>query len=76
MVEFLKKHTINTIVTKGEIMAAIAQNSGGAVCRDLTIKNSIVSADGETTWGNADTITLLPYQYADISSDDITIEIA
>lgn len=74
MIEFLDKHTINTIVTKGEIMAAIAQNSGGAVCRNLTIERGIVSG-GETTWGDADTITLLPYQYADISSDDITIEI-
>lgn len=75
MVEFLKKHTIiNTVVTKGEIMAAIAQNSGGAVCRDLTIERGIVSG-GETTWGDVDTITLLPYQYADISFDDITIEI-
>lgn len=74
IVEFLKKHTINTVVTKGEIMAAIAQNSGGAVCRDLSIEIGIVSY-GETTWGNVDTITLRPYEYSAITSSDITVNV-
>jgi hypothetical protein len=74
IVEFLKKHTINTVVTKGEIMAAIAQNSGGAVCSSLTIERGIVS-NGETTWGDEDTITLLPYEYANVTSSNITVNV-
>lgn len=75
IVDFLKDRTINTVVTKGEIMAAIAQNAGGAVCSELTITRAGVSGGGDATYSEVDTITLRPFEYANITADDITVSV-
>lgn len=75
MLSLFNGRTINTIITDGEIKAAIAQNAEGAICDSLVIEKS-TTVNGETTWGNTSTITLRPYEYSDIKSSDITVNVA
>lgn len=83
MLSLFNGRTINTIITDGEIKAAIAQNAGGAICDSLAIqrwdtgKTNINEVDeGEATWGDVDTITLRPYEYSAITASDITVNVA
>lgn len=75
MLSLFNGRTINTIITDGEIKAAIAQNAGGAICDSLVIQRG-TTVNGETTWGDVDTITLRPYEYSAITASDITVNVA
>lgn len=83
MLSLFNGRTINTIITDSVIKAAIAQNAGGAICDSLAIqrwdtgKTNIDDVEeGEATWSNVDTITLLPYEYSAITAYDITVNVA
>jgi hypothetical protein len=72
IINYLKTRSINTIVYKEEFIAAIAQNSEGIICRDISISRK----DGASlTFYDVDSIILRPSQYIDIKETDITVSI-
>lgn len=75
VVSFLSTRTINTVITKGEILASISQNSNGAAGLSINIIRKGKNENNEITYSNADTITLRPCQYANITGDDITVTV-
>jgi hypothetical protein len=83
MLSLFNGRTINTIITDGEIKAAIAQNAGGAICDSLAVQrwdtgktdiDDVVEEDA--IWSDVNTITLRPYEYSAITASDITVNVA